>query len=180
VAWAALVGIGSLAAGVTTRSVVLVAFGLDSVIDGAASGTLVWRFRLDLEGTGRSDRAERIALRAVGVALLAVAAYVSAQAVGSLITGTRPQHRVVGLILLGASAVVLPTLGLIKLRLARQLQSLALRGDGVLSAAGGALAFIALLGLLLERSFGWSWPDPVAALLIALLMLREGWRALST
>jgi divalent metal cation (Fe/Co/Zn/Cd) transporter len=85
---------------------------------------------------------------------------------------------VIGLVLLGGSLVVLPVLGYIKLRLARRLRSRALRGDGILSAAGAALAAAALAGLAMDQPLGWWWADPAAASLIGLFLLREGWRTL--
>lgn len=179
VAWAALVGVPAVIAGATHRSVALFAFGLDSMVDGSASAVLVWRFTLQLRGAERADRAERIARRMVGVAMLLAATYVSVQAIRTLVDGSAPKSTAVGLILLAASALVLPVLGSIKLRLARELHSEALRGDGVLSSAGGALALVAMAGLLLGRTSGWSWADPVGALLIASVLVREAWRALS-
>ena len=167
-----------MAAGVVTGSVALLAFGLDSVIDGSASGVLVWRFGLELRRAGHADHAERVAARAVAVAMLAAAAYVVAQAAQSLITGARPGQSAAGLVLLAGSVVVLPVLGCIKLRLAGRLRSRAPRGDGVLSAAGAALAAVALAGVAVERSLGWWQADPAAASLIALFLLGEGWRTL--
>lgn len=178
VAWAALAGAASVAAGAITGSLALLAFGLDSVIDGSASGILVWRFRLELRRAGRPDHAERLAARAVGTAMLTAAVYVLAQAARSLIAGAHPGQSVPGLVLLAGSLVVLPVLARVKLRLAGQLGSRALRGDGVLSAAGAALAAVALASLAAEWSLGWWQADPAAASLIALLLVREGWRML--
>ncbi len=147
VAWAAVAGVASVAAGAVAASVALLAFGLDSVIDGAASAVLVWRFRLELRQAGRPGLGERMAARAVAAAMLAAAAYVVAQAAWALITRAHPRQAGPGIALLAGSAVVLPLLGSAKLRLARRLQSQALRGDGVLSAAGAVLAAAALAGL---------------------------------
>ena len=80
---------------------------------------------------------------------------------------------------LAGSVVVLPVLGYIKLRLARQSESQALRGDGVLSAAGTILAAAALASLAADRTLGGWQADPVAASLIALFLFREGWRTLA-
>ena len=101
----------------------LLAFGLDSVIDGSASGVLVWRFGPELRRAGQADYAERVAARAVAVAMLAAAAYVVAQAAQSLIVGARPRQSAAGLLLLAGSVVMLPVLGRIKLRLAGRLRS---------------------------------------------------------
>lgn len=178
VAWAALAGVASVAAGAITGSLALLAFGLDSVIDGSASAALVWRFRLELRRAGYPVHAERTAARVVAVAMLVAAVYVVAQAARSLIMGAHPGQSVIGFVLLAASLVVLPVLGYIKLQLAGQLRSRALRGDGVLSAAGAALAAVALAGVAVDRSLGWWWADPAAASLIALFLLREGLRTL--
>ena len=95
--------------------------------------------------------------------MLAAAAYVLAQAAWALITRAHPRQSGPGIALLAGSAVVLPVLGWLKLRLARQLQTRALRGDGILSAAGASLAAAALAGLAADRALGWWQADPVAA-----------------
>ena len=179
VAWAAVAGLASVAAGAITGSVALLAFGLDSVIDGSASAVLLRRFRRETHRAGRPGGAERVTARAVAVAMLAAAAYVIAQAGWSLISGAHPQPGALGIVLLAGSVTVLPVLGRIKLRLARQLHSPALRGDGVLSSAGAVLAGAALAGLAADRALGWWQADPAAPALIALFLIREGWRTLA-
>jgi divalent metal cation (Fe/Co/Zn/Cd) transporter len=113
VAWAAVAGVASVAAGAATASVALLAFGLDSVIDGSASAVLVWRFRLELRQAGLPGHGERKAARAVAVAMLAAAAYVVTQAAWALITRAHPRQGVPGIALLAGSVVVLPVLGYI-------------------------------------------------------------------
>jgi divalent metal cation (Fe/Co/Zn/Cd) transporter len=81
-------------------------------------------------------------------------------------------------VVLAGSVLVLPVLGYLKLRLAKQLRSRALRGDGVLSAAGAALAAVALAGTAMNESMGWWQADPATAALIALFLAREGGRTL--
>jgi len=177
VAWAALAGVVSVVAGLMTGALVLVAFGLDSVIDGSASAVLVWRLRAERReptAADRAARAERVATKAVGVAMIAAAVYVVVQGVRALAAGTVTSSVPVALVLLGVSALVLPGLGVVKLRLARSLGSTALRGDGVLSAAGAALALIALAGAGAQAWWGWWWGNPVAAILIAVFLIREG------
>jgi divalent metal cation (Fe/Co/Zn/Cd) transporter len=182
VVWAAVAGTVSVAAGVASGAVALVAFGLDSVIDGSASAVLVWRLRTELRnpsGTAGAEKAERLATKAVGAAMLAAAGYVAVQAIRTLAAGTAARSEPVALILLAASVFVLPGLGFVKLRLARTLRSAALRGDGVLSAAGAALALVALAGAAVQSWWGWWWGNPVAAVLIALFLIREGIRTLT-
>ncbi|GAA5196222.1 hypothetical protein GCM10023322_64650 [Rugosimonospora acidiphila] len=201
VAWAALAGIASVTAGALTGSLALLAFGLSSVIDGSASTVLVWRFRRELRqvaapshGYDRSgsarlaprddpdqslDRVERIATWAVGAAMLASAAYVLIQAGRSLIGAQHAEQGALGIALLGASLVPLPPVGVLKVRLGRRLHSAALRGDGILSIVGAALAATALAGLAANKELGWWWTDSAAASLIAVFLAREGWRTVT-
>jgi len=174
VLWALLAGVISLAAGFASGSVALIGFGGDSVIDGAASAVLVWRFRQEGSMPSRTDRVEQVAARVVGVTLLLVGAYLVAGACASLADGTGPSKTIVGTVLSAASLVVLPVLAFRKLGLARRLSSRALRSDGVLSAAGALLAGTTLLGLILAVSVQWWWSDSVAALVIAVVLIREG------
>ncbi|MEY9875559.1 divalent metal cation (Fe/Co/Zn/Cd) transporter [Streptacidiphilus sp. MAP12-33] len=181
VAWAAFAGLTSLAAGAITGSLSLLAFGLSSVIEGAASAVLVWLFRGDRDRprtSGARNRYERVATRAVAGTMLAAAAYVLAQAAALLANGAHLARSGPSLTLLAGSLVVLPALGAVKLRLGRLLGHRALRGDGILSLVGGALALAALAGLAADERFGWWWTDPVAAMLIALVLLGEGARTL--
>lgn len=183
VAWAAVAGVTSLIVGAVTGSLALLAFGLSSVIDGSASVVLVWRFRRELRGAGRDSRGlarvERLATRAVAGAMLVSAAYVAVQAARSLLARDSPEQSAMGVVLLAGSLLLLPPIGFVKLRLSRRLRSSALRGDGVLSLVGGALAVTALLGLAANEELGWWWTDSTAALLIALFLVREGRHTLS-
>jgi divalent metal cation (Fe/Co/Zn/Cd) transporter len=177
VVWAALIGLAALAAGIGSSSIALVGFGLDSLVDGSASAVLVWRFSVEGRASERTDQVEHVAVRLVGAALLFAAAYVTVQAVRNLATRSGPTFSGVGITLAGASVVVLPVLAWLKLRLAMRLGSGALRSDGILSAAGAALATAALLGLVLADAFGWWWTDSAAALVVAVALAAEGWRA---
>jgi divalent metal cation (Fe/Co/Zn/Cd) transporter len=95
-------------------------------------------------------------------------------AVFALANQSHPESTAVGAALTAASVLVLPVLARAKLRLANELGSSALRGDGVLSLAGAVLAAATLISLLVDSAFGWWWADAVAALLIAATLLREG------
>ena len=174
VVWAVLAGVAAGAVGVAVGSLALVGFGLDSVIDGTASAVLVWRFRQEGLDPARVVRVERRAARLVGLALLLAAAYVTAAAISSLIAGSGPDPTTAGTVLAGASLIVLPFLAFGKIRLAQPLQSPALHGDGVLSAAGALLAAATLAGLVLNAALRWWWADAAAALVIAAVLLREG------
>lgn len=172
--WASLVGVASLVAGLGARSTALVGFGLSSLVDGAASALLVWRFRHERLGVRSLDALERRAAWALGLVLVLIAAYLAVRASIALSEEAGPESSALGGVLTGASMLVLPVLARAKLRLGGALESRALRADGVLSGAGAALAAATLAGLVLTSALDWWWADSVAALVIAAALLREG------
>jgi divalent metal cation (Fe/Co/Zn/Cd) transporter len=174
VAWAGVAGGSALIAGLVVGSVALVGFGADSVVDGSASAVLVWRLSAARTEASDADVVERRAARVVGGILVVLGVYLTVAAVVALANRSHPDRTAVGVALTAASVLVLPVLARAKLRLATQLGSSALRGDGVLSLAGAALAAATLVSLLVESAFGWWWADAVAALLIGGTLLREG------
>jgi divalent metal cation (Fe/Co/Zn/Cd) transporter len=178
VSWSFLIGGTSVAAGISSHSVALVGFGLESFIDAIASVVLVWRFRVQLSDPVRADRVERAAERAVAITLLMVSVFLIAESAHALFTRTHAEATLIGTALTVASLVVLPLLATIKLRVARLLPSPALRGDGVLTAAGTALAAAVLLAFGLDRAFGWWWFDSIAALTIAAVLAWDARRTL--
>jgi divalent metal cation (Fe/Co/Zn/Cd) transporter len=177
VAWATLVGLSSLVAGLLAASTALAAFGANSILDGTASAILVWRFRHE-RSRGHAATVEQRAAVAVGVVMAAVATWVAVNAVAALVGHSEPRTSTIGIVLTSASAFVLPKLARAKLRLAGPLRSPGLRGDGVLSLAGAVLASATLLSLVLDAAIGWWWTDAVAALLIAGVLLVEAWRTI--
>lgn len=180
VCWSAVVGMGALFAGAVAGSLALVGFGLDSLIDSSASVVLVWRFRVERNAPLHAERVERTAARVVGATLLAIALYIVIESIRALVTRVEPSNTIVGDAIAIASLVVLPIVARVKFRLAARLGSPALRGDGVLTAAGAVLALVTLLALVLDNAFGWWWSDAVAALVIAALLATEGARSLNS
>lgn len=178
VAWNLCAGAASLVVGAATGSLALIAFGLNAAVDSIASATLVWRFGQEHKHAERGEEVERTALRVVGVTLVAIALYVLAQGIRSLVTRSHPDGSAFGVGLAAASLVVLPLLAYRKFLLARVLKSRALRGDAILTGAGASLAMVALLGQLLNGALGWWWSDSAAALIIGLGLFVEGWRSL--
>jgi divalent metal cation (Fe/Co/Zn/Cd) transporter len=160
-------------------SVALVAFGASSLLDGTASAVLVWRFRHERSGAD-VDAVERRAAFAVGVVMSAVALYLGVRAVNALAEQSGPETSGVGIVLTAASAAVLPLLARAKLRLAAQLKSPGLRGDGVLILAGAVLAAATLVSLVVDTTLDWWWADSVAALLVSTLLLVEGARTVTS
>jgi divalent metal cation (Fe/Co/Zn/Cd) transporter len=169
----AAAGITSTVAGLAAGSLALLGFGLDSVVDGAASCVLIWRFQSEDRDPGRAGELERRAGRAVGVALMVIGLYVGARAVNALATHSEAGTVTIGIVVAVASVVVLPPLAAAKRRTAMELHSRALRGDSVLTAMGAVLAAAALVGLAATRVLGWWWADSIAALAIALVLGRE-------
>jgi len=178
-AWALLVGGVAVVDGLIVHSTALVGFGLGSVADGGASATLIWRFRHELTGHPASAELERRATLVVGSLLALIAAYLVIRAVIALAQHAGPDGSAIAYGVTVASLLVLPVLARAKLRLAGPVGSRALRADGVLSAAGAALAIATVIGLVLSTGLGIWWADSAAALVIALVLGRESSLTLS-
>jgi cation diffusion facilitator family transporter len=163
-------------AGTAAGSVALLGFGLDSVIECAASAVLLWRLSVELRG-GQEERVEEAERRAslfVGLTFLALAAYVLVESALTLISGDHPAASPVGIALAAISLVVMPLLAWAKLRTARQLGSGALEAEAKETLACAYLSFALLVGLVLNAAAGWWWADPVAALAMVPWLLKEG------
>jgi divalent metal cation (Fe/Co/Zn/Cd) transporter len=164
--------------GLATESVSLLGFGLDAAIDSIASIVLVWRFRTEVREPHRAERIERIAERAVGAVLLGVAAYLAVSALSALANGTHPEASPVRTVLLLIAVIALPPLAIAKHRTARDLGSGALRADSILTAIAALLALIGLVSLVLDEVVRVPWADAVGALVIAVIVAREGWASM--
>ncbi len=166
----------SLAAAWTAHSPALLAFGGDSAIELLSAAVVFWRFRSKSNPSRTEERAARIA----GGLLFALAAYVVLVSVLSLLGYREAQPSIVGIVLLLLAAIVMPWLASQKRKLAILTSSASLKADAVESALCGYLAWIALAGLAANVIWGKSWADPVAALALTPLILREGWEAFQT
>ena len=178
--WALLVGGLSVVEGLILHSTALVGFGLGSLGDGGASATLIWRFRHELHGERASHELERRATLVVGIVLALISAYLVVRAGIAIAEHSEPDGAPIAFAVTAVSLLVLPVLARAKLRLARPVRSRALRADGVLSAAGAALAAATLIGLALSTGVGLWWADSAAALLIAAVLARESFLTLRT
>jgi divalent metal cation (Fe/Co/Zn/Cd) transporter len=176
VAWNTVVGGAAVATAIGTGSLALIGFGLDALIDSAASVVLVWRLRAEAHGADpeRTERIEGVAVRVAGTALVAVGVYLAVASALALARGSHAESSAFGVAQALGSVVVLPPLAVGKLRIAAWLPSRALRADGILTTAGASLALVTLAGLILERWAGWWWADRVAALGIAMVLVRQG------
>lgn len=180
IAWMVVEAAVALMAGFSARSVSLEGFGLDSVIELIAGGILLWR--LDVERRGADleqvERAERRAAWVTAYSLFALALYLFLDSALTLFTRTRSAISWWGLGLAVAAALVMPLLWQGKLRVAERIGSKALKADAACSVTCAYMAVTLLLGLLLNRLFGWWWADPLAGLALIYFLVREGREAL--
>lgn len=166
--------ITALIAGHNASSSALIGFGLDSVIEVASAAAIAWQFtRKD------PDRWEKATVRVIGIAFFALAAYVTADAILAL-TGIRePEHSPVGIGIAVASLIVMPTLAWFEFRTGRELRSRSVQADAKQLLLCIYLSGTVLIGLILNSVLGWTWADSIAALVVAVLAIREGieaWR----
>ncbi|MFZ4627211.1 MAG: cation diffusion facilitator family transporter [Blastocatellia bacterium] len=164
----------SAAAGLAAGSIALVGFGIDALIETASGLTLLWRLQDGPHGQRREERA----LRLVGVSFLALAAYVGWEAIETLRTREAPESSPIGIAIATLSLLVMPFLARAKRKVARQLGSQALEADSRQTNLCAWLSAILLFGLLCNSLAGWWWADPVAALGMTPIILREAWLAL--
>jgi divalent metal cation (Fe/Co/Zn/Cd) transporter len=165
----------AIVAGVAASSVALVAFGIDSLIEVAAGGVILWLFS---GGRGASEAAERRAQRLIAVSFFALAVYVVVESVRALL-GSHPEASWVGIGLALVTAPTMPLLARAKQRVGRALGSRATESEGQQNMICAYLSVALLLGLGANALFGWWWSDPLAGLVIAAVALSEGreaWR----
>jgi divalent metal cation (Fe/Co/Zn/Cd) transporter len=163
----------SVAAGLVAGSVALIGFGVDSGIEVTASLAAQWRLRSDLDPE-RRERVERITHRIIGGSFLALAAYITVDSVTTLWQQEAPDPSVPGVIILVLSVVVMPVLARAKRRVAVALESRALESDAMQTSICAYLSVIALAGVALNTFVGWWWADPVAAIAMVPIVVREG------
>ncbi|MFC9971013.1 cation transporter [Spirillospora sp. NPDC127200] len=165
----------AISAGTLASSGALVAFGLDSVIEVASAAAVAWQF--SARDPALVERREKRALRIIAVSFFALAAYVAADAVRALVGGGEAEHSSAGLALAAASLVVMPFLSAAQRRAGRELGSASTVADSKQTLLCTYLSGVLLVGLAVNSLFGWSWADPVAALVIAAVAAKEGRQA---
>jgi len=178
VGYNALEGLVAIGAGIAAGSVALTGFGIDSVIEVTSGALLWWRLRAELGLAPLGPTVERRAARGAGFLLLALGLYIVTDSVRVLATGNHPELSPIGIGLTVVSLIVMPLLARGKLRVAASLGSRALRADAHETIVCAWLSATTLLGLGLNAVLGWWWADPVAALAMLPLIVREGLEAL--
>ena len=182
--WMTIEGAASLLLGWASKSLLLEAFGIDSVIELFSAAVLLWRLRVESSDTATSEHVklvERRAARLVGYSLYALVAYVVLNSGYGLFIAKRitDTHESVWGILIGAVAKVgMPILAGYKLKVAARLDSRALRADAVESITCGYLSIVLMIGLAATWLLGWWWLDSVAALALIPFLVKEAGAAI--
>lgn len=166
----------AVAAGLAAGSLALVAFGIDSLVESAAGFVLIWRLTGHRES---SQAAEQRAQQLIAASFLLLAAYVAVEAVRALATAAEPGVSWIGVGLAAVTAPTMPLLARAKSRVGNRLGSSATVKEGAQNMVCAYLSVALLAGLLANALVGWWWADPLAALVIAVVAVREGigaWR----
>jgi divalent metal cation (Fe/Co/Zn/Cd) transporter len=164
----------AITAGTAANSTALIGFGLDSVIEVSSAAAVAWQFA----GSDPEAR-EKTALRIIAVSFFVLAAYVTVESVRALLGGGEAGHSTVGLVLAALSLAVMPGLSYAQRRAGSELGSRTAVADSKQTLLCTYLSGVLLVGLGLNSLFGWSWADPIAALVIAAIAAKEGreaWR----
>jgi divalent metal cation (Fe/Co/Zn/Cd) transporter len=181
VGWMLIEGVVAIGTGVAARSITLFAFGIDSLIELASAGVLIWRLTVELRrGHFFAEAAERAASRIGGALLFALSAYVVVAAGWSLWTREGQAFSWLGLLVGFAAMPIMWVLSRRKLRIADALGSRALRADAMEGITCGWLSFAVVIGLMGQLMLGAWWIDSVTSLVIVWLLVKEGreaWKA---
>jgi divalent metal cation (Fe/Co/Zn/Cd) transporter len=164
----------ALAAGSVASSTALVAFGLDSVVEVLSAAAVAWQFAI-----ADHERRERVAMRLIAVSFFGLAAFVTADSVHSLVSREPAEHSTAGIVLAAVSLVVMPVLSWAERRTGRELGSGSAVADSRQTLLCTYLSAVLLVGLAFNSILGWYWADPIAALVIAGVAVKEGrdaWR----
>ena len=180
IGWMTIEGAASLLLGWASKSLLLEAFGIDSVVELFSATVLLWRLRVEASGATTSEHVnfvERRASRLVGYSLYALIVYVILNSDYGLFVSERitDTHESVWGILIGLVAKIgMPILGAYKLKVAARLNSRALRADAIESITCGYLSIVLMVGLAANWLLGWWWLDSVAALALIPFLIKEG------
>ncbi len=183
--WMTIEAIASLLLGWASRSLLLEAFGIDSLVELFSASVLLWRLQVEASGRATADRVEAVerhAARWVGYSLYALVAYVLFNSAYGLFFAQRitDTHESAWGIIIGVVAKVgMPILAGYKLRVAARLNSRALRADAMEAITCGYLSIVLMAGLAATALFGWWWLDSVAALALIPFLIKEGRAAIS-
>lgn len=164
----------ALTEGTRVSSSALIGFGLDSVVEVSSAAAVAWQF------AGRDPEArEKVALRIIAFSFFGLAAFVTVDAVRALAGLGEARHSTVGIVLAAVSLAIMPVLSWAQRRAGRELGSTSAVADSKQTLLCTYLSAVLLAGLVVNSALGWSWADPIAALVIAAVAVKEGrdaWR----
>lgn len=152
----------------------LLGFGLDSVIEVSSAAAVAWQF-----AGNNHEKREKIALRIIALSFFGLAAIVSYEAISSLILHEAPQPSIVGIIIALLSLAIMPSVSYVQRKVGNELGSHSAIADSKQTLLCTYMSGVLLVGLVANGVLGWWWADPIAALVIAALAIREGieaWR----
>ena len=175
IVWMVIEALVSIGAGLAARSILLTAFGIDSVIELASAAILLWRLLVETRGGNRQrvERAEQRARWVVGIALALLSAYVLVTAVLGLVGRQGSESSPAGIGISLAAVIVMPYLAVSKRRIASRIQSVALEGDAASSLTCAYMAGTVLVGLVVNAFFHSWWVEDLAALVFLIWLVRE-------
>ncbi len=174
--WHGIEATVAIGAGIIAGSIALIGFGADSLVEAVAGVAVLWRFA---RSRISSESAERRARKLIGASYFLISAYVGVESVKTLVVQERPEASFIGICLSIVTLITMPLLARAKVRISEKLNSAALRGEGIQNMLCAYLSVALLAGLGANALFGWWWADPVAALVITAVAIREGqktWR----
>ncbi|MDL5198959.1 cation transporter [Streptomyces sp. ALI-76-A] len=162
----------ALTAGAIASSTALIGFGLDSIIEVSSAAAVAWQF--SARDHAVREAREKTTLRIIAVSFFALAAYVAVESVRALAGSGEAEHSMAGIVLATLSLAVMPFLSAAQRRAGRELGSASAVADSKQTLLCTYLSAVLLVGLLANSIFGWSWADPIAALVIAAIAVKEG------
>lgn len=162
----------ALAAGRAASSAALIGFGLDSIVEVLSAAAVAWQF-----AAPDPHRRERVALKVIALSFFGLAAFVTVDALRALLGGAGADHSPVGIALAAVSVAIMPAFSWFERRTGRELGSASAISDSKQTLICAYLSAAVLLGLVANALLGWAWADAAAALVIAVLAVREGLEA---
>lgn len=173
IGWNALEAVAAVGFGIAARSIALVGFGLDSLVEVFAASVVVWHLR------GVGEERERKALRLIAISFFVLAAYVTVEALRDLVVRSEAGESIPGIALAILSLAIMPALAWAKRKVGREMNSPVVLADSKETLLCSYLSAVLLVGLVLNAIVGWWWADPLAAFGIAYLAFHEGREAWS-
>ncbi|MEV0889626.1 cation transporter [Streptomyces microflavus] len=162
----------AITAGTIASSTALIGFGLDSIIEVSSAAAVAWQFSASDHAT--RDAREQRTLRIIAVSFFALAAFVGIDAVRALAGTGEADRSIPGIVIAALSLAIMPFLSAAQRKAGRELGSASAVADSKQTLLCTYLSAVLLVGLVLNATLGWSWADPIAALVIAAIAIKEG------